>query len=247
MWIFALFGGLVLMPSLIEARALLDGRRWPYVAAGALAFAALAWVPAALAPAYSADRQQQWTLQFVVYGRDPQPFWSIVNDGKPLPAAFKAFGRWELTRVPGLGPRERWIARTRPQPGLVQPRLLPAGTMTVPGGRRVRLRIQANGADSVILVADPGAPVTAAGVPGQLRPFTADTTGPTRTLACTGRSCDGATVEFQLRGNAPLSLLVIGTRWSLPPSAAPLRAARPANAQPQYSPDSTILLSRVRI
>jgi hypothetical protein len=247
LWALALIGGLLLMPWLIEARPLLEGWRWSRIAPAALAFATLAWVPAALAPAYSADRQQQWTLQHVVDERDPQPFWSIVNDRKELPASFESFGRWQQSRVPGLGNRPRWVTPARPQPGLVQPRVLPVEARTIPGGRRLRVRLQANGADSILLVADPGASVVAAGAPGQLRRFERRGSGPTASLLCSGRSCDGAVLEFWLRGSEPLKLLVVGTRWSLPPSAAPLKAAQPANARAQYLPDATILLSRVQL
>jgi hypothetical protein len=247
LWVLALLGGLVLMPWLIEARPLLEGWRWSRLAPAALAFFAIAWVPAGLAPAYSADRQQQWTLQYGVDQRSPQPFWSIVNDRKPLPAAFDSFGRWEQLRVPGLGTRPRWVAPARPQPGLIQPRVLPLETGAIPGGRRVRVRLQPNGSNSILLVADPGASVVAAGTPGQVRRFDHRGSSPTASLNCTGRSCDGAVLEFWLRGNEPLKLLVVGTRWSLPPSAGPLKNAQPANARAQYLPDATILLSRVQL
>jgi len=45
----------------------------------------------------------------------------------------------------------------------------------------------------------------------------------------------------------PLALTVIGIRFGLPAAAAPLIAARPATAQPQYSPDSSFAVDRVRL
>ncbi len=38
-----------------------------------------------------------------------------------------------------------------------------------PGGRRVRLRLQANGADSIVLIAPEGAAIAGLGIPGQVR------------------------------------------------------------------------------
>jgi hypothetical protein len=103
LWIFAVLGGLVLMPWLIEVRPVLEGWSRRRTAAAALAFAALAWVPPALVPAYGADRQQQWTTQYVVEeGRSP--VWSIVNDRKPLPERFHQFALWRRGTLPGLGP-----------------------------------------------------------------------------------------------------------------------------------------------
>jgi hypothetical protein len=246
-WAFAPFGALILLPWLIEAKPLADGTGRRALLTGAASLVVGAWAAAAAVPAYSADKQQQWTLQYVVDEQARQPLWSIVNDRAPLLPAFDRFGRWEQQRVRALGTRLRWITPARPEAGLLQPRVLPAGTMSIPGGRRVRVRLQTNGADSVMLVADPGAAVVAAGAPGQLRRFDPGAEGPIATLACTGRSCEGAVLELQLRGTEPLPLLIIGTRWSLPPSAAPLMAARPADARAQYLPDATILVSRTQL
>ncbi|NJC06147.1 MFS family permease [Sphingomonas kaistensis] len=245
LWILALFGGMVLMPWLIEAKPLLGSARWSRVAAVAAAFAALAWLPAALAPAYSADRQQQWTLQYVVGAGPDQPFWSVVNDRKPLPEAWREFGQWRLGTLP-LGTRQRWLSPARPVEGFVPARALPAEAVARPGGRRVRLRLQANGADSIVLLAPEGAAIAGLGIPGQVRAIDSKGTKGPYTLSCTGRSCDGQVVEL-LVGPQPVKLQVTGTRWALPAAAAPLMAARPAHARPQYQPDATITIERIRI
>ena len=65
-------------------------------------------------------------------------------------------------------------------------------------------------------------------------------------LSCTGRSYNGQVLQM-LVGPRPLELLLTDTRWSLPPAAAPLQAARPAFARPQYLPDSTVLVSRLKV
>jgi hypothetical protein len=245
-WAFAPIGGLVLLPWLIEVKPLVEGTSRHALLTGAAALLVGGWAAAAAVPAYSADKQQQWTLQYVVDQQTGQPLWSIVNDRAPLPESFDRFGRWKQLRVPALGKRLRWVAPARPEAGMVPAQALPAGVMSVPGGRRVRLRLQTNGVDSVTLVAD-GARVIAAGAPGQLRRFDPSAIDDTATLSCTGRSCNGTLLELQIRGNQPLELTVLGTRWSLPPSAAQLMAARPVNARPQYLPDATILVSRVRV
>ncbi len=244
LWILALLGGLVLIPWLIEARPLLEGGRWPRVAAGALAFAVLAWVPAGLVAAYSEDRQQQWTLQHVTDPQLRQPVWSVVNDRKPLPAAWSSLGQWRLGTLPG-GTRQRWLSPARPVAGLAPARVLPVEAGAAPGGRRVRLRLQANGADSIVVIMPKEAVVAGLGIPGQVRAIGRAAKGP-YTLACTGRSCDGQVVEL-LIGPKPIEVEVVGTRWALPASAAPLVAARPAYARPQYQPDATITVERLRL
>lgn len=245
LWLFAPFGALILLPWLVEARPLLEAlprRRVLSVLAG---FALLTWVPAAFAPAYSADRQQQWSLQYVVDPTLRQPQWSVVNDRKALPAGWQRFGDWRQGTLAGLDRRQRWIAPAPLVAGLVPARALPVEAAAVPGGRRVRLRLEPNGADAMLLVADEGAGVRGMGVPGQVRPIGPEGSGAYR-LSCTGRSCAGQTVELLL-GPAPVTLTVVGTRWSLPPAAAPLKAAQPRNARAQYVPDSTLLISRLRV
>ena len=245
LWIFALLGGLVLMPWLIEARPLLEGWRWSRVGPAALAFAAIAWVPAALVPAYSADRQQQWTLQYVVDAAQRQPVWSVVNDRKELPTEWRRFGDWRLGRLP-IGARQRWLALAPPVAGIVPARALAVEVAARPGGRRVRLRLQPNGSDSVQLIAPPTAKVAALGIPGQVRRITGAQSGSPYTLTCTGRSCDGQVVELWV-GPKPIELMVVGTRWSLPAAAAPLKAAQPRNARAQYLPNATLTVERIRI
>jgi hypothetical protein len=62
-----------------------------------------------------------------------------------------------------------------------------------------------------------------------------------------GRACDGAMLDVLARGNAPVDFTIVGTRTGLPPPAAQLVRARPALARPQYAPDTTITLGRVRL
>lgn len=244
LWVFALIGGLTLMPWVIELRSLLEqAPRWR-LAAGAAGFVALAWVPAALTPAYSSDRQQQWTLQYVQDPAQGQPLWSVINDRKALPDEWRRFGDWRQGTLP-ISTRRRWLAPAPPIANLAPARALAVEAAAVPGGRRVRLRLQANGADNVTLLAPAGSAIRGMGVPGQVRRVDAAGTGLYQ-LSCTGRSCDGQVMEL-LVGPRPVELMVLGTRFSLPPVAAPLKAAQPRNARPQYVADSILTVERVRI
>ena len=69
MWLFAPLGALILLPALIEAKPLLDAltgaARWSARRAYALA----GWAAAAAVPAYSADKQQQFTIEHVADGQ----------------------------------------------------------------------------------------------------------------------------------------------------------------------------------
>jgi hypothetical protein len=50
-----------------------------------------------------------------------------------------------------------------------------------------------------------------------------------------------------LADRAPIVAELFATRYSLPAKGAALEAARPKNAIPQYSPDQTITMSRIRL
>lgn len=240
LWLFAAFGSLLLFPWLIEAKPLIEPRL-PRRFAG---LALLAWLPAAIAPAYSADRQQQWSLQYVVDPASRQPVWSVVNDRNALPSSWRRFGDWRFGTLP-FSPRGRWIAPAPVVAGLTPARLIPTERLASPGGRLARLRIEANGSNALELSMPSDADVRGLGVPGQLRRPAKSGSGRYR-LTCTGRSCDGQVVDLLL-GPKPVELLLVDTRWSLPPAAAPLKAAQPANARAQYVPDSTVLVSRLKV
>ena len=58
---------------------------------------------------------------------------------------------------------------------------------------------------------------------------------------------DGAELDLVVGHARPLELMIVSTRTGLPPQSAALVGARPALARPQYSPDSTITLSKLRL
>jgi hypothetical protein len=54
-------------------------------------------------------------------------------------------------------------------------------------------------------------------------------------------------IEVLLGVSDPVEAELFSTRFGLPPAGAPLIAARPRNAIPQYAPDSTITRSLVKL
>jgi hypothetical protein len=113
--------------------------------------------------------------------------------------------------------------------------------------RGIRLRIRSNGAERILLVAPPEAHIRTAGVAGFIRPIASDDSSGRFTIACTGRSCDGAEINIDLDSAKPVEFTIVGARNGLPPSAAPLVAARPQFARPQYTPDETVAATHVRL
>jgi hypothetical protein len=243
MWVFAPLGTLLLLPVLIEAKPLIDasGRVAAAAVAAVLALAALA--AAAAAPAYSADRQQRFVIQHVSDAVAGKSWWSVLNDGAPLPGAFGS--GWHKGKLP-LSDATRWITAAPKAAGSKPPAIALVEQVRSGPERTLTLRVAANGNERVQLISAEDARIRSAGVTGFVRPIDANQDGK-YSIACFGRSCDGLTLQITTAQAKAIEFLVIGSRAPLPPSAAPLLAARPKFARPQYSRDEAISFARVRL
>ena len=239
-WIFAPLGAAILLPVLIECRPLLSRPRSVFVVAGALDLAIAGWIAAGLTPAYSADRQQLFTIEFVWDDATRTARFAVNNDGAPVPHP----GDWQRTDFPYTA-RRRWAAPAPAVP-VAGPSVELVGREPVSDGIRVRLRLRMNGAESAALIAPASATLRAGGVEGYMRPFTSGAGDGRSFLRCAGRACDGAVLELILERPAPAVFTIVGTRPGLPPEAAALARARPEHARAQYGPDSTITLGHFR-
>jgi len=237
LWVFAPLGATILLPALIELRPLLAPRG---AALGvACLFAVGGWAAAALAPAYSADRQQQFTIEYVWDEGTNSGRFAVSNDGTPVPYA----AAWERAEFP-YTTRRRWAAPAPAVP-VAAPTAVLLGQRTVAGGRQVRVRLAANGAEQIVLVAPASARLLAAGSNGFVQSFGGD---PARYyLRCAGRACDGVMLDLLIGSAEPVEFAIVGTRSGLPPAAAALVAARHAHARPQYGTDATIAIGRLRL
>lgn len=243
-WLTAPLVALVSLPVFVEARALAGG--WaarPALAAGGAALAA--GIAAVLvAPQGTAQRPARLGIDHVADRTAGTTRWMIADNGARLPAALAALGDWRREPVPWLSDVTRRATGAPPAP-VAGPVLEPVGRIAVGDGRRVRLRLRTGGAQSVTLRFARAAGLVAAGIGGPLRRAGGD--GPHVNLRCQGRACDGALVDLLFAGRTPRPAMLVAVHPGLPPSAAPLVRARPADAVPQYAPDSRIVVGRVRI
>ena len=121
MWIFAPLGALLILPDPDRSQAV---DRWergyepPRRIAGTLAL--LGWAAAAAAPAYSADRQQRFVIEHVTDASSGKSSWSVINDGAPLPDAYRTAGKWNRGKLP-FSDRPRWLAAAPADPGAPAP------------------------------------------------------------------------------------------------------------------------------
>jgi hypothetical protein len=250
MWLFAPLGALVLLPALIEAKPLINRARWQWAIAAAPALAL--WIGAAAAPAYSADRQQRFAVEHITDHGSGRAIWSVQNDRAPIcrkharcAGPYGAARLWRWAKVP-FSERERWVTEA-PSGRLPPPQLQRIRSDRSASSRRVRLRMQPNGALSVALIAPKDSEIRAAGVPGFTRPIDPEATSGEYIIRCFGRSCEGLTVDIVIGKAEPIEFILLGTRPGLPPAAASLLVLRPRFARPQYAPDATIAFTRVRL
>jgi hypothetical protein len=195
-----------------------------------------------LVPAYSQDRQQIFTVEHVRDFASRQAQWGIYSDGAPLPDAYDRFGDWSRDSV-RYARRARWLASAPFEDGPA-PELVKVAEQSADGGRRVTLRLVMNGWDGAVLNLPEAAAARAVVVNGAARRFGSNTGD--YGLRCTGRSCDGFTFDLLLDSTSPVDGTLIGNVARLPASAAPLVAARPELARPQYVPDASYALVPVR-
>jgi hypothetical protein len=242
MWPFAPLGSLIVLPVLIEAKPLIDRMRLRDAGGIAALIALLGWSIVIAAPAYSADRQQRFVIQHVTDAAKRESWWSVLNDGAALPRGFP--GRWTRGRLP-LSDRPRWLAPA-PTDGATAPDLQLLSELRHGNERTLTLRLSSNGNEHVDLIAPANARIRSAGMAGFERPI--DQSGEGKyVLTCFGRSCGGATLQLTIGRRDPVDMLVVGGKAPLPASAAPLVAARPPFARPQYNRDEDISFATHRL
>ena len=243
-WIFAAIAALVMWPLLIEMKPLLVRLPRTGAFAALVGLAVLGWAGAMTRPAYSEDRKQAFGIEYAWDQGERKGRWLVVNDGAPLPAGFgAAFERG--VEVPWSG-RKRWAAKAAGIP-TDPPRIDKLAERVVPQGRLLTLRLAANGAETILLRAKPEAGFLAARAGAETVRFGRGNDKDDRVLRCFGRSCDGLQIELLVGPESPVEAIVMGIRPGLPAAAEPLVRARPSLAAPQYSPDSTIAVGKVRL
>ncbi|MEP7130289.1 MAG: M28 family peptidase [Sphingomicrobium sp.] len=245
MWIFAPLGALLILPILIEAKPLIDAVKLRSAALVAGMLALLGWAAAAAAPAYSADREQRFVIAHVSDASSGKSSWSVINDGAPLPNAYRTAGKWTRGTLP-FSERQRWLTPAAAGPRARAPDVELVSQVQNGGERTMVVRLRANGNDRVELIAPEDSRIRSASVNGFVRPIDPNESGK-YLIDCFGRSCDGAAITLVIGKTSPIEMLVIGSKAGLPPGAAPLLRATPQFARPQYNRDETIAFVRKKL
>jgi hypothetical protein len=243
MWVFAPLGSLLLLPALIEGKPLVEAARARPATLVAALFVLAGSAAALAAPTYSEDRKQRFTIEHVTEAATGKSWWSILNDGAPLPASF-GHG-WKLGKLP-IGSNSSWIESAPADPSARAPQVHLISQVRNGSERTLLVALFANGNDEVELVAPADAKIRTAGIEPFVRPIDQNEQGKFF-LGCSGRSCNAVKLELTTGQAGPLNLLIIGRSDRLPSSAALLVHSRPALARPQYIPDSSLVFARVNL
>jgi hypothetical protein len=244
-WLFGPVAALLVLPALIEMKPLTDGWGGRLALGGTALAAAAAWAALLVLPAYSLDRKQGFRIEYAWDAEAGKGQWLVANGGAPLPGGFPGRAAFQPGAKLPWTASSRWAAPAPALP-LPAPRLEPGGSSSQGGTRVTAVRVAANGADDILFRLPPGAALKAVRTRGAETAFTEGGAGDPYTIRCTGRSCDGAVIEFVL-GPAPVEATLVGIRNTLPAAAAPMVRARPATAQAQYSPDSSMSWTKVQL
>ncbi|HEY0027857.1 MAG TPA: M20/M25/M40 family metallo-hydrolase [Allosphingosinicella sp.] len=242
-WIFAPVAVLILFPFVVELTPALARLGRGRVAAGLGAVTLAAWLPAALVPAYSAERKQRLSFEYAWDAQAGKAQLLAYHDRGPVPEAFTKAGAVKRGVEVPWSNYKRWAIGIEGPP-VAPPSLERLGERTVGGNRLLSLRMRTGGAAVVRLVGAKG--VRFLGVRSGETRRTYGTEGEA-VLRCHGRSCEGMTFDLLVGGTGPADLRLIGSRSGLPAAMQAFARSRPATTQPQYVPDTTYAIARVRL
>jgi hypothetical protein len=245
LWVVAPVAAIMIVPALVEAHGLFRRASARATLAGSGCIAVAAWIVSASVPAYSETHQQRFTIEHVTEFPSNRSFWSITNDGAALPPSYASLGRWKRGKLP-FSERLRWFSPA-PTASIRPPSVQLLENVVHGSERTMRLRLKANGAERIVLVAPESSHIRRAGVAGYIRSLGSDDPDGDSTIACTGRSCDGLELVMDLGSPKAVTFTVIGSRNGLPAAARPLVGARPRFARPQYVPDETMTIAHARL
>lgn len=235
-WPFAILAALLFM----LAAPIVTGaaRSRPLVALAPVAALFAAIVLAATAPAYSKAAPRPLNIQHLVDAEKGEAWWILSPNGDRPPAEMAALASFSKREIKGLS-GARLAAPAPAHDG----QAVTIEVAPVPGdgaGRALSLRLAANGADEIIVIAPEGAALADVAAGGEKLPFAGKGES---VIRCSGRACADFSVVATV-GDAPAEWTIIGVRHGLGADGDALKAARPDWAVPAHGGDVRMIVSR---
>jgi hypothetical protein len=201
------------------------------------------WTAALSLPRSTGERLESFSIDYFRDADRKTASWGIASKQAPLPSGFS--GKWHKGVLPYNG-RTRWIADA-PLIDTPVPTARVASSELLGQGRRVHIALSPGGGDAITIRFAESTRIVSLGLPGAVESVPAKGDPKRASLRCSGRSCEGFTFEAVLADQAPLHAELFSYRFTLPPQGQSLQSARPRNAVPQYSPDETVTMKRLKL
>ncbi|MEK7264699.1 MAG: M20/M25/M40 family metallo-hydrolase, partial [Pseudomonadota bacterium] len=238
-WPFAILAALLFM--LAAPVAVSAARLSPSITLATVAALFAAIVLAATAPAYSPAAPRPLNIQHLVDAANGEAYWSLSPKGDRPPAEMAALASFSLRDIAGLS-GERLTAAAPPHDGQAVGFEL-VSSVDDASGRTLSLRLAANGADEIILIAPEEAGLVDVAAGGEKSALAGKGE---KIIRCLGRGCADFSLVATL-GRAPAEWTIIGVRHGLAADGLAMKSARPDWAVPAHAGDVRMILSRQMI
>ncbi|HTT98775.1 MAG TPA: M20/M25/M40 family metallo-hydrolase [Rhizomicrobium sp.] len=220
---------------------------WLGIFIAAAVGALIATVIAGFQPAYSKTQAQRLSIRYLEDAKAKEAKWALDGDA-PLPPSLRAAA--DFSKTPQAVLPESFAELYAAPAGAK--RYAPPGAKilsdeVVAGAHRVTIALQGSPqASGMLLFIPKDAKLREINIHGEhLVPPKGDS-GNTL-IACVSRDCATETVGLEFGSRKAVTLSLIEDRYGLPPFAAKLVAARPANAIPSQNGDIVALMNTIDI
>jgi len=206
------------------------------------ALCAAAVVAALIVPTSSPARPRWINLRYIANAKSGQAHWECSTFGAELPASLAAaapFERATAPPFPWLTLDPSMFTALAPPGAFEPPRWEPLDQHETSDGRVFRGRLRsARGASRLHLHMPPEIRLKSVAWNGHVISGGFENTS---TQLLFGLSPEGVEVEFSLRDQRPAGFWLLDQDWALPPEAAVLQTARPAEYIPRSDGDVSIV------
>jgi len=220
---------------------------WTRIFGAAAVGALIATVIAGFQPAYSKTQAQRLSIRYLENAATNKPVWALDADA-PLPSSLRAAADFSKAPEAVLPPP---FAKNYVAPAGAARFKAPEGKIVsdavVEGAHRVTVTLQGSPQTSSMLLLIPkDAELRAIDIHGEHVPAPKGDSGDT-VLSCMSRDCATETVSLEFGSRKAVSLTLIEDRYSAPPFAAKLLAARPKSAIPSQTGDVVALVNTIKV
>lgn len=245
--ISAAFAAMTLVP--FAAARPPSSRLWLRSAVGVLVLALVTSVGAAFVPAYSAVSPQRLNINYVENHITGKAMWAADADA-PLPQSLRKVADFSNTPT-RVTPLSRGLSYVAPAGALrfLPPQAQMISNMRAGKGHVASFNLRGSAGTAQMFLSIPAkAGLSGITINGKVleTPKLSDDTK-NIFIGCMSADCAGANVRLQFSTQELTDVTIGELHFGLPPGGAALQAARPQNAVPSQSGDTTLIIGKARM